>query len=145
MGAVVATPGDAGSREMVSARDWASRDKSWTKLAMAEPGPPLGQPQSLRSRVRLRRRSDLSPLWLAAWGRGRQSGPRASGPVLQAATSVPGPEPFWAALRPQPVVCPRLCGDHEDGQQGTILTQSSWLVRGRSCGLGGWVPSPVFS
>ena len=81
MGAVVATPGDAGSREMVSARDWASRDKSWTKLAMAEPGPPLGQPQSLRSRVRLRRRSDLSPLWLAAWGRGRQSGPRASGPV----------------------------------------------------------------
>ena len=64
----------------------------------------------------------------------RQPGPRCPVLSLQAAASAPAPQPH---------VRPRLCGDHREGHQGTIVTRSPWFVRERSCGLGG-VPSPYF-
>lgn len=49
---------------------------------------------------------DLSPLWHAAWGLGRQLGPCAYSSVTVLGTSAPVPEPLRAAVRPQPRVSP---------------------------------------
>lgn len=82
-----ATLGDAGSREVVSVRDRASRGKSWTKLAVTGPLPPRGQLHGLRTRVPQGRRSDISPWGLQRGERGRQPGPWGPHPVLSAATN----------------------------------------------------------
>ena len=92
--------------------------------AVAGPGPPRGQLPSLRTESTPGRRSDLIP---SGSQRGVGAGSGASArPVLslRAATGALTPGPLWAALCPQPRVSLRLCGDHGEGHQGTVLTRS---------------------
>lgn len=73
------------------------------------------------------RHLDLSPLWHAAWGLGRQPGPCASSSVTVRGTSAGVPEPLWAALCPQPRVSPhdavttgRVFGGSRDSVYGVL-------------------------
>ena len=135
--------GGARSREMVSVLGQVSQDREegQSEPAVAGRGPPgavnsgVCGPKIAGGAVQT-----SFPPAVALARLGRQPGPRASCPVTAGGDL--SLEPLWAALRPQPRESSRMCGNHGEGYQGTVVTPSPWFVRGRSCGL--WGPSFSF-
>lgn len=137
--------GTQGNLEMVSAlpSDVEMRCRVWSEPALAGPGSDRGQLWGLRTRAAcVSARTSVPSVWQRGGGAGSRN-PGRPVPSLRAATWALTPEPLWAALRPQFVVSPSLCGDHREGHQGTVVIGSPGIVRGRSCAL--WSPQSLLS
>ena len=102
---------------------------------------PLSAPEFAEP-SRLGRRLDPSPVWSTVWCLGWQLVPRASGPV-----TAPGSIVSRTGAS-APAACPISCGEHGEGQQRTVLTQSPWVRAWEalwSLGRGGvWCPQSRF-
>ena len=137
--------GTQGNLEMVSAlpSDVETRWSVWSEPALAGPGSDRGQLWGMRTRAAcVSARTSVPSVWQRGGGAGSRN-PGRPVPSLRAATWALTPEPLWAPLRPQPVVSPRLCGDHRGGHQGTVVTGSPGILRWRNCAL--WSPQSLLS